>query len=86
MYPVTEATELYTLLKAIQRPDNRTTHYNLERVDLEITLPGQARIALQEPHLAHYLRKDHLTTELDKAASKLWLVSACFLRRWVEMT
>ncbi|KAF1990169.1 hypothetical protein K402DRAFT_371200 [Aulographum hederae CBS 113979] len=38
-------------------------------------LPGQPRVCLNDGKLRTYLRKAHLTFDLDKIASHLWLVS-----------
>lgn len=38
------------------------------------TLPGQPRVKLDGSHLKVYLDREHLVPELDRLASKLWLV------------
>ena len=50
---------------------------NIHRSDgTSDSLPGQPRVALTEPvKLKRYLEEEHLTTELDTLAPKLWLVS-----------
>ena len=50
---------------------------NIRRSDGDSTsLPGQPRIALNKSmELKQYLDEEHSTTELDKLAPKLWLVS-----------
>lgn len=43
------------------------------------SLPGQPRVALTESmNLKQYLDEEHLTTDLDTLAPKLWLVSKRF--------
>jgi hypothetical protein len=72
---VTTFTELNTLLEAVKSPGNSGAFSLLQRKDGASTLPGQPRISLKPTELEEYLRAAHLTPELDKAVSKLWLVS-----------
>jgi hypothetical protein len=67
-------TELASILDVIQINGRRI----LQRRDGKTTLPGQPYKTLQGDDLLPYLRQAHLTTELDKMASKLYYVS-CWL-------
>lgn len=54
-----------------------TQDANIRRSDGSSTsLPGQPRVALTDSvDLKQYLTEEHSTTDLDKLAPKLWLVS-----------
>ena len=71
---VTEISELNKLLKAIN-PSDDPRSIILTRVDKASTLPGQPRVSLFTSDFRDYLRTALLTPALDKAVSKLWLVS-----------